>query len=111
MLNWQGGIDECMTLEDGERDEFLILELKRSWNTYQENTPKNPELGISEEIGIQKCKTVATLAKKLFEAFFKEMEKTSNSLSAIFNFAFIFTKCLFDAQNVLETNLREEELK
>ena len=69
MLNWQGGIDECMTLEDGERDEFLILKLKTSWNT-KENTPKNPRLEISEEIGIQRCKTVETPAKKLFEAFF-----------------------------------------
>ena len=49
MLDWQEGIHECMTLEDGEKDEFLILKLKRSWNTYQENTPKSPGLEISEE--------------------------------------------------------------
>ena len=45
MLDWQGGMDKCMTLEDGERVEFLILKLKRSWNTFSRKYTKEPRIG------------------------------------------------------------------
>ena len=65
-----------------------------------ENTPNNPTLEISEEIGIQRYKTVVTPANKLFEAFFKEMEKRAIPCQRCSYFAFMFTNCLFNAQNV-----------
>ena len=34
MLNGQGRIDKRMTLEDSLTDEFLILKLKKSLNTF-----------------------------------------------------------------------------
>ena len=30
MLDWQGGIEKRMTLEDGETDEFLLVKSKKS---------------------------------------------------------------------------------
>ena len=44
-LNWQGGIDKRMTLEDGETDEFLILKLKRSLNIFARKYTKQPRIG------------------------------------------------------------------
>ena len=41
---------------------------------------------------MQRYKAVVIPAKKLLKHFFKEMEKKSNSLSAMFMFAFIFKK-------------------
>ena len=34
MLDWQGGIDKRMTLEDRETDGFLNLKLKKSLDTF-----------------------------------------------------------------------------
>ena len=73
-----------------------------------ENTQNNPGLVISEGIGIQRYKTVVTPANKLFKAFFKEMEKPAIPCQRCSCFAFIFTKWLLNARNVLKTNLREE---
>ena len=45
LLDCQGGIDKRMTLEDGETDEFLILKLRRSLNTFAQKYMKQPRIG------------------------------------------------------------------
>lgn len=63
-----------------------------------EITLNNPGLEIPEGMGIQRYKTAVTPAKKLFEALFKEMEKRTIPCQRCSCFAFIFTKCLFNAK-------------
>ena len=52
---------------------------------------------------MQRYKTVVTPAKKIFEAFFKEMENPEIPCQRYSCFAYIY-KCIFNAQSFLETN-------
>ena len=73
-----------------------------------ENKPNNSGLEISDGIGFQRYKTVVTPSKKLSEAVLKEIQKPAIRCQRCSCFAFVFTKSLFNVQNVLKTNLKEK---